>query len=177
MSFLFGKGQFFFEFFIRRVLESSIITLLERMRVATETELARLETSLSDLEKRRSQSIEELKRSSVSTRENPEKLSNYEINQKLYNEMKMKLEQARLTEDVGSRGANQFVILDAATLPFFPTRPNRSMIIAGGIGGGFMLGIIIAIIAELFDSTIRTTGQMEIYGKPVIALLPDFHNE
>lgn len=158
-------------------LEKSLTSLLERMRIATESEIVRLETSRTDLEKRRAQSIEELKKSSVSTRENPEKMSNYEINQKLYNEMKMKLEAARLNADVGSRGANQFVILDPATVPFFPTRPNRTMIIAGSMGGGILLGIIIAIVAELFDSTIRTTGQMEVYGKPVIALLPDTRNE
>jgi polysaccharide biosynthesis transport protein len=154
-------------------LETQIVALLDRMRAATESEVYRLQSRRWDLEKRRSQIIEELKRSSVSARVNQDKESTYEINRKLYNEMQLKLEQARLTAEVGSRGASQYIILDPAFLPIRPTKPNRTMIVAGGTVLGFVLGIIVVIVTELLDTTLRTPRHVEIYNKPIIALLPD----
>ncbi len=154
-------------------LQQAIQNVLERMLNAIESERYKSLDQRSTLERRRAEIIEELKRANVSTRINQDKESNYDVNQKLYNEMKLKLENARLAEEVGSRGASQFVILDPAILPSFPTKPNRTMIVMGGAAFGLLLGIIAAIISELLDTTIRSIHQVEIYQKPVIALLPD----
>jgi uncharacterized protein involved in exopolysaccharide biosynthesis len=91
----------------------------------------------------------------------------------MYEEMKLKLEQARLSQEVGSRGANQFVIFDPAYYPTKPTKPNRILIVASGFGGGIFLGLLLALAAEMFDSTIRRPRDMELYEKPVLALLPE----
>ncbi|MBM2839808.1 MAG: Wzz protein [Bacteroidetes bacterium] len=154
-------------------LEGEMATLLERMRIGIESEISRLQEKRWDLEKRRTQIIEELKKSSVSTRVNQEKESGYESNLRLYSDLKFKLEQARLAEAVGSQGANQFIILDPAYLPVRPTKPNRTMITAGGFAVGLLLGIITAILVELLDTTIRSPRQIQVYQKPIIALLPD----
>lgn len=154
-------------------LESEMATLLERMRIGIESEIHQLQEKLWDLEKHRSQIIEELKKSSVTTRVNQDKESNYESNLRLYSDLKFKLEQAKLAEAVGSQGANQFIILDPAYLPVRPTKPNRTMITAGGFGLGLLLGIITAIFVELLDTTIRSPRQIQVYQKPIIALLPD----
>jgi uncharacterized protein involved in exopolysaccharide biosynthesis len=154
-------------------LESQLVELLDRMHKGVENEIYKQQTQLTGLEKRRGQVVEELKKSSVATRTNQDKQTNYEINQKLYNEMKLKLEQARLALEVGSRGANQFIILDPAVLPTRATKPNRSMIIAGGLGLGLLLGVVIAVVTELFDTTLRSPRHVEVYQKPVIALLPN----
>ncbi|HXX62984.1 MAG TPA: Wzz/FepE/Etk N-terminal domain-containing protein [Bacteroidota bacterium] len=154
-------------------LEGQLIELLDRMHKGVENEIYKLQTQQNTLEKRRTQFVEELKKSSVASRTNQDKQTNYDINQKLYNEMKLKLEQARLALDIGSRGANQFIILDPAPLPTRATKPNRMMIMAGGFGFGLLLGIVLAVIIELFDTTLRTPKHLELYQKPVIALLPD----
>jgi capsular polysaccharide biosynthesis protein len=46
------------------------------------------------------------------------------------------------------------------------------LIIFGGLGAGILIGIILTIISELLDTTIRSPIQMQLYGKPIIALLP-----
>lgn len=154
-------------------LEGQLVELLDRMHKGVDNEIYKLQGRQSNLEKRRGQIIEELKKSSVATRTNQDKQSNYDINQKLYNEMKLKLEQARLAFDVGSRGANQFIILDPAALPTHATKPNRMMIMGSGFALGIILGLLLAVVAELFDTTLRTPRHVETYQKPVIALLPD----
>ena len=155
------------------LLEDQIVEHLERMRVGIETEIAKQQTQEAIWEKRRSQLIEELKTSSTVARLNEDKQSNFELNRKMYDDMRMKLEQARLAQEVGSRGANQFIVLDPAFLPIRPTKPNRTMIVGGGLGFGLLLGILSAIVLELLDTTVRTPRDMQIYNKPIIALLPD----
>jgi polysaccharide biosynthesis transport protein len=154
-------------------LEVQILTLLDRMLIATEVELSKVESQQDDLERRRSTFIEELKKSSVSSRIHQDKQSNYEINLRQYNEMKGRLEQARLKAEVESKGADQYIILDPPVYPTRPTKPNRTLLVLGGFGLALFLGIISVIVAEIFDTTVRTPQDIEVYEKPIIALLPD----
>ena len=50
----------------------------------------------------------------------------------------------------------QMHILAAATVPDFPSFPNRPIFAAGGLGVGLALGALIAIILEFSDKSIRT---------------------
>ena len=154
-------------------LESQIISLVDRIQLATEAMIAELQAQRSDLETRRGILFEEVKKSSLMSRINQDRQSSYEISQKLYNDMKGKLEQARLKAEVESKGASQYIILDPPVYPAKPTKPNRRMLVLVGFGLGLFLGIISVIIAELFDRTIRTSKDIEVYEKPIIALLPD----
>ena len=153
-------------------LEVQLVELLDRMHKGVDSEIYKLQNKQAGLEKHRSQTVEELKKSSVVTRTNQDKQTTYDVNQKLYNEMKLKLEQARLAMDVGSRGANQFIVLDPAPLPTHATKPNRTLIVGAGLGVGILFGLLLAFAAELFDTTLRGPRHIEIYKKPVIALLP-----
>jgi uncharacterized protein involved in exopolysaccharide biosynthesis len=153
-------------------LENQIIEHLDLMAKATEAEIVTAQSHLWSAEQKRGRVVEELKKSSTASRSNEDKQSNYDVNRRLYDEMKMKLEQARLAQEVGSRGANQFIVLDPAFLPTRPTKPNRAMIVAGGFALGLFLGIISAAVVEFLDTTVRTTKDIQVYQKPVIALLP-----
>jgi uncharacterized protein involved in exopolysaccharide biosynthesis len=154
-------------------IEGQIVDLLRRMRIAAASELTRLNDQLSGFERRRASLIEELKKSSVSQQESQEKESSYDVKRRLYDDMKMKLEQARLAQEVGERGANQFVILDPPLVPLAPTKPNRMLIILAGFGLGLFLGILTGILVELLDTTVRVPSDIETFGKPIIAYLPD----
>jgi polysaccharide biosynthesis transport protein len=65
------------------------------------------------------------------------------------------------------------VIIDPARVPAKPTKPNRALIVGGGVGVGLLLGLVAAIAAELLDSTIRSPREIEVFRKPIIGLLPE----
>jgi hypothetical protein len=154
-------------------LESQIYEMLQRMLAATEGEIANLQTQQRTLEGRRMQVVEELKKTSVAQTESKDNESTFDINKKVYDDMQLKLEAARLAQEVGSRGANQFIILDPPILPTSPSKPNRLLIILGGFGIGLLLGVISSFVAELLDTTVRSPRDIEVFHKPIIAFLPD----
>jgi uncharacterized protein involved in exopolysaccharide biosynthesis len=141
-----------------------------------ELSLSKIPSEQQVLEKKRDRIIEQIRESSTMTRMNKDKEESYSINRRMYDEMMMKLDQAKLAREVGNQGANQYVMIDPA---FYPTQPAspKYVLIAAGLGLGFLLGVLSAVVAELFDTTVRTPRDIEIYGKPVIALLPDAHED
>jgi uncharacterized protein involved in exopolysaccharide biosynthesis len=154
-------------------LENQIEEMLQRMLAATESEIASVQSQQRKLESQRSGLVDDLKKTSVAQKESQDTESAFDINKKLYDDMKLKLEQARLAEEVGSRGANQFIVLDPPVLPITPTKPNRMLIVLGGMAGGLLLGIIAAFLSELLDTTVRSTRDIEVFQRPIVAFLPE----
>jgi uncharacterized protein involved in exopolysaccharide biosynthesis len=157
--------------------ESQILELLKRVRVAVQSELGALASRILELQKSRTQIIDEIMHSSVAQRLDQDKESNYSLYRQLYNDMKVKLEQARTAKELGKNAENAFIIIDPARVPAKPTKPNRVLIILGGLGLGMLLGVLSAGLAELLDTTVRTPREIEVYQKPIIALLPDGQRE
>jgi len=157
-------------------LESQIIELLGRMRTSMESELANLQPQRLDFEKQRASIIGELKESSVQQRIGDAEFD-YDIYKRLYDEMTLKLEQAQTARDIGTTGASHFNIIDPAVVPTKPTKPNREHIILGGFIVGLFLGIVAMTLKELLDTTLRAPRDIEIYEKPVIALITDGASE
>lgn len=154
-------------------LEKQIIALLERMKNAAESEIGRYQSQRWDLEKSRNRLIDDFKQYSISQRVDEDKESDYGIYRKLYDDMKVRLEQAQTARDLGNKGADRFVIIDPAYVPMFPSKPNRPQIILGGIGIGIFLGFLTVILRELLDTTIRRPSDIDIYQKPVIAFITE----
>ncbi|KEY90811.1 chain length determinant protein [Candidatus Photodesmus katoptron] len=96
------------------------------------------------------------------------------IKRQLYNELIERYEMAQLTESLGMFEQNKRVkIID---LPFTPSVPSNFppivFILAGGLSG-FILGISLATITELLDTSIRRVEQLELLtGVPVITSIP-----
>lgn len=153
-------------------LISQISGIAIRIRHAIESELSNLQTQILKNESERNQAISTIKSATVSQNENQDVKSTYDIYQKLYDDMKIKLEQARTTRDLGEKGADQFVVIDPPQLPTSPAKPNKLLLIGGGIFLGLFIGFISAGLTELFDTRIRTDKDIENYDKPIIAFLP-----
>jgi polysaccharide biosynthesis transport protein len=153
-------------------LESRILEFLKRSRILIESEVAALTTQIADEKRRRSETVEEMMNTSVAQREDQDKESNYGLYKQLYNDMKVKLEQARIAQQLGQNAQNQFIIIDPARIPAKPSKPNRPLIILGGMAVGLLLGIFSAFLGEMVDTTVRSREQLEIYGRPVIGILP-----
>ena len=106
---------------------------------------------------------------SVDQQEDVGNKSNYNMYQKLYEDMKTKLEQAKITRDLGKKAEASFIILDPSRIASRPSKPNKALIIGGGAMFGIILGIAVALIAEFMDTRMRTLQDLEIYNLPVVA--------
>lgn len=152
-------------------IESQLPELLDRMKTSLDSEIKKINSSRTDLETRRTQIVDGIRESSISEQLSGDKESDYTMYKKLYDEMKVKLEQARTSRDLGQKSANQFVIIDPPIVPLTPSKPNRPMIVFGGLGISIFFGFLAVIIAELFDTTIRAPKDIEVYQKPIIAFI------
>lgn len=65
-------------------------------------------------------------------------------------------------------------IVSRAREPIGPSYPRITLILAAAIIGGFMLGLVTVILAEQFDTRLRTADQIEqVSGEGVIGIVPE----
>jgi uncharacterized protein involved in exopolysaccharide biosynthesis len=98
----------------------------------------------------------------------------YDAEQQVYTDLLSKSEQARIAADLERRQVGeQFRILDPAQVPVRPASPNRRQISAFGAVGSLLLGLVLAALVELRDSTFRMESEIvDLLALPVIALVP-----
>jgi uncharacterized protein involved in exopolysaccharide biosynthesis len=152
-------------------VEHQIMEMLDRMIAGLQSEISKQDNRTADLRRTRTQMMNDIL--GTSRQAGQDKESNLAVYQRLYDGMKVKLEEAQIQRAIGKSANKQFTIIDPPLLPLKPSKPSRVLIVAGGFGLGMLLGIITAILSELFDTTIRTTRAIEIYQKPIIAFLPE----
>ena len=79
-----------------------------------------------------------------------------------YRQAKAKLNDAltgqRMEQD---RQAERFEVLEQATVPDEPTKPDRKKIILAGSAGGLGLGFGLVVLLELLNNSIRTVSDLE----------------
>ena len=98
----------------------------------------------------------------------------YENLQTEYQQTQAKLEDAstgeRLEQD---RQAERFEVIEQASIPIEPIKPNRPRIIMAGSFGGFAFGAGLVVLLEMLDNSIRTVADLAKYSqlKP-IAVIP-----
>lgn len=84
-----------------------------------------------------------------------------------------KLEQARVNEAMGREQLSNVKIAQPATLVGKPTSPKKSLLLAFGVAVALAGSLGWTFLAEVFDSTLRTTAQVESeLGLPVLASFP-----
>ena len=91
-----------------------------------------------------------------------------------YNELQKNRDQAVMATNLERRQeGEQFTVLDPANLPDHPSFPNRPLFAMGGFGGGLALGLGLAFLLELQDTSIRNERDVEaLLRLPVIAVVP-----
>jgi polysaccharide chain length determinant protein (PEP-CTERM system associated) len=92
-----------------------------------------------------------------------------------FNDLQKKRDASAMAADlVRSQQGEQFRVLDPANLPNKPSFPNRSLFAMGGLGGGFALGLAVAFLLEMRDSSLKTERDVEfILHLPVLAMIPE----
>jgi polysaccharide chain length determinant protein (PEP-CTERM system associated) len=96
-----------------------------------------------------------------------------------YNDLLVKKSQSQVSSDMERRQqGEQFQIMDAANLPEKPTSPNRQLFAGGGLAGGLVLGLGIALLLELLDSSLYNDEDVTRYLElPTVIMIPDLNAE
>ena len=91
-----------------------------------------------------------------------------------YNDLLKKRDQSAMATDLEHhQEGEQFRVLDPANLPNKPTFPNRPLFALGGFGGGLGLGLAIAFLLEMKDTSMRSERDVEFTLRlPVLAMVP-----
>jgi polysaccharide chain length determinant protein (PEP-CTERM system associated) len=92
-----------------------------------------------------------------------------------YNDLQKKRDQSQMaTELERQQEGEQFRVLDPANLPDKPSFPNRALFAAGGLAGGLGLGLVLAFLLEMRDTSMRTERDVEfVLRLPVLAMVPE----
>jgi len=98
----------------------------------------------------------------------------YDIMQQSYLELLRNKTQAEMAESLEQeRQGEQFVVLDKAVPPARPYKPNLTQIVGIGSVAGFLIGIGIALMFDVFRPRFRTEDELvAAYGIPVLVSIP-----
>jgi len=92
-----------------------------------------------------------------------------------YNELQKKRDDSAMATNLERKQeGEQFRVLDPANLPDKPSFPNRPLFALGGLGGGLALGLGLAFLLEMKDSSFKTERDVEFaLHLPVLAMVPE----
>ena len=98
----------------------------------------------------------------------------YETAQKSYNDLLAKKGQAEIqTAMEREQQGEQMHVLQQAQLPDTPSFPNRILFAGGGLAGGLVIGLALAIGLEFRDKSIRTEADvLALLDLPVLTQVP-----
>ena len=98
----------------------------------------------------------------------------FESNQQLYDNLLQHLKDANVS--AGLRATN-IRIIDEATVPSFPVRPNRPRNIEFALAAGLILGIALAFTREALDNSIKNAQEIEkLTTLPTLSIVPLNHS-
>jgi polysaccharide chain length determinant protein (PEP-CTERM system associated) len=98
----------------------------------------------------------------------------YDTAQKFYADLLAKKSTSEMATDMEKRQqGEQMHLLNQASLPESPSFPNRLLFAAGGLGGGLVIGMGLALWMELRDKSIRNEADvLASLQMPVLVSLP-----
>ncbi len=145
-------------------LKKELIRSVKAQKITAQS----IETSIQQIEK----NIQDLKgqiQSTVREKTTYENLKQeYNIARESYTQVRMQLEQARMAQSV-NQGKQFLTRIDKPEVPSKPFKPNRLLLVIGGLFLGVFLGIAIALTAAFFDRRLKTVCDIETHLKvPVL---------
>ena len=155
-----------------RSLQVQIVEAVRRTLPVIESNLSSLKIQQESLNQRRIQVIDDMESAFVATQAKSNEQSDISIYQELYDEMKIKLEQARISHQIGDEITEKFSVTESPVVANEPVFPKRKVVIATGLILGILFGGVFMVLAETLDTTIRSERDLEL-DKPVIAFLTD----
>ncbi len=150
------------------------------------SQLGQVTTELRILDQQRSQIQSSIARYSQRVENTPKREQaiaghqrEYETLQEKYKDLESKLTQARLASSLESnQKGEQFQVVDPASYPLQPTKPNRLFVLAGGLAAALALSIGLAIGIDFLDQRIWSAQEVtELLSLPVIGEIPEILSE
>ena len=90
--------------------------------------------------------------------------------QQLYDALQLKVKEANVTSGLNS---SYISVVDRAQLPDKPVEPRKALYLALGLGGGLFGGVILGLVIDSFDDTLRTSDEAEsIMALPELGSIP-----
>jgi len=98
----------------------------------------------------------------------------YQTALEFYNDLLKKRDQSAMASDLERRQeGEEFRVLDPPNLPDQPSFPNRRLFALAGLAGGLGLGLGLAYILEMQDTSFRTERDVEVSLRlPVLGMIP-----
>ncbi|MBI1737070.1 MAG: GumC family protein [Candidatus Rokubacteria bacterium] len=153
---------------IKAQIHAEIETLLRAVQTEYRVAKAREESLLGNVNqlKREGQELSEKEMQYLALQRD------LESNQQLYETVLKRLKETGMA---GGLETNNVRVMEDATAPSLPVRPNTARGITIAALVGLVLGIGLAMTVEYFDTTVKSAEDVERYlGLPVIAIVPAF---
>ena len=98
----------------------------------------------------------------------------YDITLRKYQDLLAKGLESQLSENLEKKQkGEQFQIVDPANLPLAPLKPNRPLILLGGVAVGIASGLALAFICDLLDRSFKNSDDLASFvDLPVLATIP-----
>lgn len=97
-----------------------------------------------------------------------------EQSQELYEDLLKRLREAGILD---SLHATNLTVVDAASPPSKPSRPNVLLYLAVGLGVGVFFGLSAALFVDAIDNKLQGTEEVEAMGLPLLGLVPQIKAE
>jgi capsular exopolysaccharide synthesis family protein len=95
----------------------------------------------------------------------------YESSRILYDGLEQRLKEAGIIAGLHSTSIH---VVDRADAPVFASQPLTLLNLAGGVFGGAFLGVVLALVIESLDTTLRSISEIEdVLQLPLLAALPE----
>lgn len=152
--------------------KKELAELLQKTAEALEVEIQNSKSKRLSLQTSRDRMVQDISVSINAGTIASERGSEYLRVKENYETSKQMLDQARVKKELVERGGSRYVILDSAQVPSTPSKPKKGVIIGGGVGLGFVVGIAAMFVVEYFDPTIRRRRDIEVFNRPIIGYIP-----
>jgi polysaccharide chain length determinant protein (PEP-CTERM system associated) len=150
----------------------SQVVLLQQARLRVEQlrgEVANLRSAVQDLRTR-------VEGSGETERQLRDQEREVQVGSDLVAQLRKRSDMANVTSELSRFQENdRIVVIDKPVEPTRPTKPLTLLYTIGGLVAGIALGIGLAVVTELMDTTVRTARMMQrITGIPVLARIRPF---
>jgi len=146
---------------------------LSRALAESQIEIARLKTQKENVEKAIEAYQARVENGFTREQQLQGLTRDYEVTQKNYQVMLDKKLDAQLSQSLERRQKGErFRVLDPASLPEAPVRPNRQMLMMGGLVGSLALAILLPIGLGQLDTSFHVADELVACALPVLAVIP-----